>query len=128
MQRIGSIVLLLLASSMVLGQESIRPAQRGSEIDLEHTKWVESVMRSILTIKPGATRKDLLDVFTEEGGLSTRTHRTYVYKRCPYIKIDVEFASVGGDAGSIEMPGDQIVAISRPYLGYFSVIKMPLDW
>jgi len=109
----------MLATTIVPAQKSINSSQTSSEIDLEHTKWVESVMRSILTIKPGATRKDLLNVFTEQGGLSTRTHQTYVYKRCPYIKVDVEFASVGGDAESIEMPGDQIVAISRPYLGYF---------
>jgi hypothetical protein len=119
MRKIGSIVLLLLAASTVLGQENIRPAQRGSEIDLEHTKWLDSVMRSILTVKPGATRKDLLRVFAEEGGLSTRTHRTYVYKRCPYIKVDVEFVPVGNeDNGFTEMPEDRIGALSRPYLQY----------
>jgi hypothetical protein len=114
----GSIVLLLLAASMVLGQESIRPAQRGSEIDWEHTKWIDSVMRSILTIKPGAARKDLLRIFAEEGGLSTRNHRTYAYKQCPYIKVDVEFASVGSNDKYTDMPEDKIVTISRPYLEY----------
>jgi hypothetical protein len=119
MRKIGSIVLLWLAASMALGQDSMRPAQHKSDIDLEHTKWVESVMRSIFTIKPGATRKDLLRVFTEEGGLSTRTQRTYVYKRCRYIKVDVEFAPVGDlEEGSIEMPADKITTISRPYLDY----------
>jgi hypothetical protein len=103
---------------MVLGQESIRPAQRGSEIDLEHTKWVDSVMRSILAVKPGTTRRRLLEVFMEEGGLSTRTQRTYVYRHCPYIKVDVQFAAVGNEDGSAEMPGDKIVTISRPYLDY----------
>jgi hypothetical protein len=119
MRKIASIVLLWLAASMALGQDSMRPAQRKSDIDLEHTKWVESVMRSIFTIKPGATRKDLLRVFTEEGGLSTRTQRTYVYKRCRYIKVDVEFAPVGDlKGGSTEMPADKIATISRPYLDY----------
>ncbi len=119
MRKIGSIVLLWLAASMALGQESVRPAPQRSEIDLERTKWVESVMRSIFTIKPGATRKDLLTVFTEEGGLSTRTERTYVYKRCPYIKVDVVFAPVGDlEEGFTEMPADKITTISRPYLDY----------
>jgi hypothetical protein len=117
MRKIGSIVLLWLAASTALGQENIWPAQHRSDIDLEHTKWVESVMRSIFTIKPGATRKDLLRVFTEEGGLSTRTERTYVYKRCRYIKVDVEFAPVGDlQEGLSEMPADKITTISRPYL------------
>jgi hypothetical protein len=120
MRKMGSIVLLSLAASLVHGQESIAPAQRGSEMDREHTQWIDSVMRAILTVKPGATRKDLLRVFAEEGGLSTRTHRKYVYKQCPYIKVDVEFIPMGnGGNGSTEMPEDKISTISRPYLEYF---------
>jgi hypothetical protein len=118
MRKIGPILLLLLATCVVPAQESIRPAQRGSEIDLEHTKWIDSVMRSILTIKPGATRRRLLRAFMEEGGMSTRTQRTYVYRQCPYIKVDVQFAAVGDNDGSREMLEDKIVMISRPYLDY----------
>jgi hypothetical protein len=76
-------------------------------------------MRSILTVKPGATRRDLLKVFTDEGGLSTRTHRKYVHKQCPYIKVDVQFAPAGDEGnGFTEMPEDKIITISRPYLEY----------
>jgi hypothetical protein len=119
MRKISPILLVLFATAIVPAQKSINPAQRSSEIDLEHTKWIDSVMRSILTIKPGATRKDLLTVFTEEGGISNRTHRKYVYKQCPYIKVDVELAPVGKqDRPFIEMPEDKIITISRPYLEY----------
>jgi hypothetical protein len=119
MRKIGSILLLLFAASVMPAQKSIGPAQRGSEIEQEHTKWVESVMRSILTIKMGATRKDLLKILAEEGGISSRTHRTYVYKQCPYIKVDVEFAPVGNQDNRFdEMPEDRVIAISRPYLEY----------
>jgi len=119
MRKIPSILLLLLLTAIVSSaQKSINIPQRSSESDLEHTKWIDSVMRSILTIKPGATRKNLLTVFTE-GGMSTRTHRKYVYKQCPYIKVDVEFAPVGKqDRPFIEMPEDRIIMISRPYLEY----------
>jgi hypothetical protein len=41
------------------------------------------------------TRKDLLVVFTTEGGLSTGLRRTYVSRDCPYFKVDVEFEAVG---------------------------------
>jgi hypothetical protein len=119
MKRIPSIVLLILTASMVLGQESIKPPLRGPDIDEEHAKWIDSVITSILTIKPGATRKDLLRVFKEEGGISSRTRRKYVYKECPYIKVDVEFAPVGNEDKRIaEMPEDKVTAISRPYLEY----------
>jgi hypothetical protein len=76
MRKISPILLVLFATAIVPAQKSINPAQRSSEIDSEHTKWIDNVMRSILTIKPGATRKDLLTVFTEEGGISSRTQRT----------------------------------------------------
>jgi len=123
MRKISPILLLLMATAnFSSAQKSIDPAQRSSESDLEHTKWIDSVIRSIGTIKPGATRKDLLRVFKEEGGLSNPTQRTYVYKRCPYIKVDVQFAPVGDEGnGFTEMPEDKITTISRPYL-YYSIL------
>lgn len=88
-------------------------------IDVEHTQWVASVLRWTYDIKPGMTRKDLLRVYTVEGGLSTLTHRTYVLKGCPGIKVDVEFVPVGNvQDGLIESPNDQILKTSKPYLDY----------
>jgi hypothetical protein len=119
MRKISPILLLLLAAAISPAQKSIRSTQPSSAIDLEHARWIDSVMRSILTIKPGATRVDLLAVFAEEGGMSNRTHRKYVYKQCPYIKVDVVLAPVGKpDDLLIEMPEDKIITISRPYLEY----------
>jgi hypothetical protein len=101
-------------------QDVIDARGRGS-IDREHTNWIDHVMRSISTIKPGMTRKDLFMVLTEEGGISTRTRRTYVYKHCPYIKVDVEFSPSDSDTNPdapTENPEDKILKISRPYLEY----------
>ncbi|HEV2196469.1 MAG TPA: hypothetical protein VGR55_12870 [Candidatus Acidoferrum sp.] len=81
-------------------------------IDWGHTQWVNNVLVWIATIKPGMTRSDLLRVFTTEGGLSTRTHRTYVLKQCPTIKVDVEFSISRNEAD------DKITQISKPYLDY----------
>jgi len=81
-------------------------------IDWGHTQWVSNVLACIATIKPGMTRSDLLRVFTTEGGLSTRTHRTYVLKQCPTIKVDVEFSISANEAD------DKISQISKPYLDY----------
>jgi hypothetical protein len=82
------------------------------QFDSAHTDWVTSVLRSIQTIKVGMTRADLMEIFTTEGGVSSPSWRTYVYRQCPYIKVDVKFAAVGG----VELPNDKIVEISRPYL------------
>ena len=74
-------------------------------------------------IKVGMTREDLLKVFTTEGGLFTDLNRTYVYRECPYIKVDVEFEPAGSPARDadgrvtlVEANEDVIKNISKPYL------------
>jgi hypothetical protein len=63
------------------------------------------------------TRVDLLKVFREEGGLSTRTQRRFAYRDCPYIKVDVEFEPVGEPEDKLsQLPEDKIIKISKPFL------------
>ena len=64
-------------------------------------------------------RKDLLTVFTTEGGISTRTQRTYVNTECPYFKVNVRFKVVSGEGRDLdEDPDDIIESISQPYLAW----------
>jgi len=114
MSRVLRILLFITIASSVLGQQTAGNPCAPSE--KEHTQWVDSVLRLVSTLKSGMTRKDLSKLFTEEGGLSIRTQRTYVYRQCPHIKVDVTFAPAS--AGINEMPEDVIVKISRPYLQY----------
>jgi hypothetical protein len=107
----------------VLPQISSLKAQPGP-VD-GHVAWVIEVLKRMLTIKPGMTREALLKVFTTEGGLSSRLHRTLVSRDCPYFKVDIEFKVVGrpdrDDHGRVtltEDPRDLIVTISRPYLAF----------
>jgi hypothetical protein len=57
-------------------------------------------------------RADLERLFKYEGGIHTRSQQTYVYRDCPYIKIDVEFAPSEQNQKS----ADRITNISRPYI------------
>lgn len=85
--------------------------------DAGFTKKVEQVLKEVQKLKVGMTRAELLKTFTTEGGLSSRTWRRYVSQRCPYIKIDVEFALVGPRVGvENENPRDKITKISTPFL------------
>ena len=85
----------------------------------DHTRWTARVLQNVGTIHPGMTRKELMKEFTTEGGLSSRSRRTYVYRDCPYIKVDVEFRPAPGSSRSQdEHPDDTITSISRPYLQY----------
>jgi hypothetical protein len=91
--------------------------RQGSGSDEEHTEWIASALRSIQTIKVGMTRSDLMKVFTTEGGLefkkATTSQITYVYRKCPYIKVDVKLAI---SSPNEDLPTDKITEMSRPYL------------
>ena len=90
---------------------------QGEQYVREHTKWIGKVLDQITEIQPGRKRKDLLKVFTTEGGLSTRYQRTYVFAGCPYIKVDVQFkVTRKGESGLEEEPDDIIESIPPPYL------------
>jgi len=105
-------LLMLFGFTYALWGEPGLPSEAASR-----QQWVSSVLKQIETIKVGMTRQDLLKVFTTEGGISTRHQRTYVHKECGYIKVDVEFKSVGQEDQKLkELPADQITVISRPYL------------
>ena len=90
-----------------------------AELTQERRLWIAKILRQIGKIKPGMRRKDLLTVFTTEGGLSTRTQRTYVHTECPFIKVNAQFkAADGASAGLDEDPDDIIESLSQPYLAW----------
>ena len=119
---IGLLFIVALSASAFF-----RPTHPASQASLlnEHAEWVAQTLQKMETIQPGKTRKDLLEVFTTEGGLSNGLRRTYVSRECPYFKVDVEFEAVGrparGDDHRVTLAEDNrdiIVRISRPYLQF----------
>ena len=77
-----------------------------------HCAWVQKSLDHIETVQVGMFRADLDRLFTYEGGIYSRSRQTYVYRKCPYIKVDVEFAP----SEENERSGDRISKISRPYI------------
>ena len=121
MQRLVWVALLLTLTVVgVLAQDVDSDPRSKKHLDEERTQWIQHVLRSLSTIKPGMTRKDLSSILDTDGGLSFRSQGRYVYRHCPYIKIDVEFSPVDEDANSYPHwnPDDKIIKISRPYLEY----------
>jgi hypothetical protein len=83
------------------------------------TNQISVILIECQKIKPGMTRAELLKVFTTEGGLSTAVHRTFVYRGCPYIKVDVDFILSNPKRNIVEeQPTDTISKISKPYLDW----------
>ena len=122
MRKLALVALAFLFALVIsVSALSVRDSQRSQE----HTEWIVKSLREMEKIRVGMTRADLLKVFTVEGGLSTGLNRRYVYRECPYIKVDVEFEPVGrpardaqGRVTLIEADGDVIKGISKPYLDW----------
>jgi hypothetical protein len=111
MKRIATLAASLAALIAVVALAAPKMA------DDSHTKWIAESLTQMETIKVGMTRKDLLTVFTTEGGISTRINRTYVFRECPYIKVDAAFQiQEKNDALSGDENTDVITSISKPYL------------
>ena len=69
-------------------------------------------------LTPGMVRADVEKEFAEDGGMFFREHGRYTYRKCGYIKIDVEFSIEGGTETPVPSPKDRIKKVSRPYLEY----------
>ena len=90
---------------------------RARAMNSPHTKWIAKSLMEMQTIKVGMTRAQLLKVFTTEGGVSSRQWRRYVYRECPYIKVDVQFRPVGkSNYPHAQSRNDVITKISQPFL------------
>ena len=117
MKKLIFLLSICLAAMGVLGVANISTAQEQTS----DCGCAADVLADVQKLKTGGTRKDLRERFTTEGGLSTIKARTFVYRKCPYIKIDVTFdltdKDYKGDRPG-EHPADKIVTISRPYLEY----------
>ncbi len=119
-------LLLALALGLVLIGCATAPSTRsfatsggGTPVDEDLWNQISAVLTECQKIKPGMTRAELLTVFTTEGGISTAKHRTFVYRRCPYIKVDVDFTPSDPKQNVLEeRPTDTIRNISNPYLDW----------
>ena len=94
-----------------------------SQFDQDAASWVGDAFLEIETVKVGMTRGQLFALFATEGGVFSGLRSTYVYRRCPLIKVDVEFEAVGrpsrdaeGRVTMVASDQDIIIKISRPYL------------
>jgi len=110
MKKLASLVLVTLALGFL-----VVPSRAGEETDKNLTKKISDILTECKKIVPGTTRAELMKVFTTEGGLSFPTHRILVHRRCPYIKVEVDF-TLSDAKQKDERPTDTVSKISKPYL------------
>jgi hypothetical protein len=99
---------LAISSSFGFAQTS---EQTRSDDGQKYLQWLSKSLASAQTIKVGMTRRDLLTLFKEDGGVQSIKSERYVYKQCPIIKVDVSFS-----IDTADHLDDRIERISKPYL------------
>jgi hypothetical protein len=92
-------------------------AQDFAASDKDLTKKIDAVIRQWQTLKRGMTRADLEKILQTEGGLSSIQERLYVWRSCPYIKVDVQFNPTSPGQKD-ELPTDTVTSYSKPFLQY----------
>ena len=116
--RVMKHIITFLAATFIMCSFSM-PSLAGRIADENLAKQISGILTECQKIKPGTTRAELLKIFTTEGGLSTAKHRTFVYRSCPYIKVDVDFTLSDPKQDALdERPTDTISKISKPYLDW----------
>jgi hypothetical protein len=117
-------VSLLLAVFAWCGVDAGQTPAKPLLADQALTRSIDQVLKDVSSIQAGMSRTDLLRFFTTEGGISTRDEQRYIYRRCPYIKVIVNFRRPAdadddwGGAPEAEWTGDIIQSISKPFLEY----------
>ena len=101
--RAATMIGLLAFVTATLGQN--HAASPPSSGDWEHTLWIDGTLTAIESIEVGMSSKELEKLFTLEGGIHQTEDYVYIYKECPYIKVNVQLTNDG-----------KISRISRPYL------------
>jgi hypothetical protein len=118
------IVSLLLGTFVWLGMAMGQTPAKTPTVDQNLTRSIDQVLKDISSIQTGMNRAELLRVFTAEGGISTRDGQQFVYRRCPYIKVVVNFRKPDdADADWVNAPEEEwtrdlIQSISKPFLEY----------
>ena len=73
---------------------------------------IEEALQETSKLKLGITRDKVEVTFVLDGGMQFGRTSRYSFRKCPSIKVDVEFSGSRADSS----PTDRIVKVSRPYL------------
>lgn len=96
------------------------PARQASEYN-PCCSVVQQALQAVNGIQRGMKRRDLEKEFRLDGGpiFNSVAYQIYVYRPCPYIKVEVGFERVD-DKGNWAMggPNDVVKYVAHPFIDY----------
>ena len=69
-------------------------------------------------IQPGVKRVDVETYFKYEGGVQFPDNARFVYAKCEYIKLEVEFEPSPSRRNAMTSPDDTVRRVSKLYIEY----------
>jgi hypothetical protein len=78
---------------------------------------IDAALSDYQHIKTGITRRDVDRYFELDGGLQFPSSARYVYPKCRYLHLDIEFEAKGNVDRPLS-PDDKVVKASRLYVDY----------
>src|ERR1700734_2981486 len=83
------ILLLILCTVMISPQAGSR--QDSADKAQSPCRLIQQALEETSRIKSGMTRREVEKHFKPDGGLQARQETRYLYSRCNYIRIDIDF-------------------------------------
>jgi hypothetical protein len=114
-------IVILLARLLIFTSLTLSPMGWNRHAQEEQApsgcRLLEQALADYAQVKPGSSRGELERYFSRDGGLQTPGSTRYVYPRCEYLHVDLEFELAEPEhiAFSAE---DKVTRISRLYVEY----------
>jgi hypothetical protein len=105
---------------LILVLISIPALERGAQLEPAQDSscaLVREALNDYQHIRVGITRNEVERYFKRDGGMQFPDNTRYVYSKCPYLHLDVEFQA----KGSTEPPfsgEDTVIKTSKLYVDY----------
>jgi len=113
--RIKATFMILALSWAMLFAQGQKRQEHG---DLSPCSMVRQALDYSIQIKPGTTRREVEQHFLQDGGLQFAERTRYVFAKCNYIKLEIDFNLVPRRDRVLFSPEDTVSKVSRPYLDY----------
>ena len=78
---------------------------------------IDQALRDYQQVKGASTRREVEKYFRRDGGFQFPAKSRYVYLKCDYLHVDVEF-DLAKPAGMASAPEDKVIGISKIYVEY----------
>jgi hypothetical protein len=111
--RTGFFLFLMVVVMTVLTATQKEPASK----DSDPCALVRQALVDSGRIKSGMTRREVEKYFSLDGGMLFAEKTRYVYSKCQYIKIEIDF-SRKPSGKELFSPNDIVVNAARPYIEY----------